>query len=277
MTEENKNTTPEGQQGADLKAELEKTRASNKALKIAAAGLALLFLILAGVAFFAYRKISAAKAIFDDTMQGVPPGSGSSSESRTIPGLTTSTASSAVTPISGLGLFSGELPAGGPEGGAGSAITPEDTAKITAVMSKYTQRPVWKELMADIKKDPEMARALDSAKGVNPIAMVGTFQKSKSMNKIMMKYATRPDFLKLMMEMMNDRDLKPLTSKLPHGNYPGEGVPVEPTPQVGNMPAAQPEESDGGPLLLDPSVISGTASSAATRANKAPPPVDTGR
>lgn len=273
MAEENNNIPPAQQPDGDLKAELEKARSSNKALKAAAAGLALLFLILAGVAFFAYRRISMTKALFEEAVQGGQRQE-SSPESRAIPpGLNPFAAFSSSAPVSGLGLFAGSLPEGGSEGGAG-ALTPEDTAKVAAVMDKYTQRPVWKELMADLKKDPETARALDVGKGGNPMAMMSTLQKSGNLNKIMMKYATRPDFLKLMMELSTDRDLKPMLKKVPAGSLPGPGALPEPAPQAADGGDERAAGDEDGPLMLDPAAISGTAA-VKTRVNKAPPPVDT--
>ena len=284
MAEENNNIPPAAGQGPDLEAELKRTRAGNKALKIAAAGLAVLFLILAGVAFFAYRKISQTKALFEEVIQaGQRPGQASFPENNAIPAaLNSFMGGSSSAPVSGLGLFSGSMPGGGAESvaaGMAAKMTPEDADKVAAVMQKYTERPIWKEMMADLKKDPEMARALDTGKGGNPMAMIGAFQKSNNVNKIMMKYVARPDFLKLMMELASDRDLKPMLKKLPPGIIPGGDGPAEPpAPQVRDIPVeGQAEEGGGGALVLDPSAISGTGTATKTRVNKAPPPLENNR
>ena len=277
MAEENNNIPPASGQGPDLEAELKRARAGNKALKIAAAVLALLFLVLAGVAFFAYRRISQARALFEEAIQeGQRSGTAVLPENNAIPAaLNSFFAGSSSAQVSGLGLFSGTMPGGGAESVAAN-MTTEDADKVAAVMEKYTQRPIWKELMADLKKDPEMARALDKGKGGNPMAMIGAFQNSKNVTGILMKYAAKPEFLKLMMELSNDRDLKPMLKKLPPGMVPGmEGSAEPPSPRVRDIPVEdQAEGRGGGPLVLDPAAISGGDTSTKTRNNKAPPPLE---
>jgi len=281
MTDTNNAPLPEekkadtAQAEGDLRAELARVRNKNRTLKIVAAILFSMFLIIAAGGYYIYRKVATAIAPFQDAFQGFAPvAAGYQPENRTLP-LARSVYSSTSMPQSSLGLFSGGLPSG-PEGQAYDA---EQGERLLKAMNKYADRPIVKEFLADLKKNPEVAAAFSSPKGVNPAAFMAAMQnvRGKGMEKMMMKYAARPEFLKLMMEFMNDPELKPLLRNMPMG--PGiPGMPQDTAVSVptGQPPASsQPSDEDGdGEMTFDPSVISGPAKKAPATAKKVPVPVD---
>ncbi len=268
-------------QEAGLRAELARVRGRNKTLKIVAAVLVSMFLIIAGGGFYIYHKISNAKDAFEDVFQGFPPPApGYQSENRTIPmgrGVYASTTAAG----SGLGLFAGGLP--GEQTVAG--MSPDESGQILKAMSKYADRPIVKAFLADMKKNPDMAAAFSASKDNNPLKVISLMQGAKGMDKLVMKYAARPEFLSLMMEFMNDPEMRPLMRNLPGGMPMLPGMPGG-APQGGavSVPMGQPSEdsqpadADGdGEMTFDPSVISGTPKTAPVASKKAPPRVDSGQ
>ena len=269
VPEENKQGTERPE--SELVAELERIRSRNKVLKAAAAVLAVLFMALATAAFVAYRKISQAKNDFVNALQSYqPPASGSQAEGMPLPGSFPSVLQSTSMASSGLGLISGSIP-----GSQLEASSVEDAGKILGVISKYSDRPIIKEFMADLKKDPQIARALAENKNGNPMGIFAAIQKAPGANAIVAKYATRPDFLKVLMEAMKDPDMKPIMSKIHMGGGMPQVVPVA------AGPAEEPrQEEESGGLTLDPTAMdvpaaAAPAKAAPARARKVPPPVDT--
>lgn len=251
---------------SELAAELEQVKSRNKILKIVAAVLAALFLVLAAGAFIAYRKIAQAKDELVNAFQNYQPSP--QPEGLPMPGAAPSVAQSTMM-ASTLGLISGSIPGDQPE-----AAKLEEAGKIVNAMGKYADRPVIKEFIADLKKDPEIAKALAESKGNNPMAVLASIQKAKGANALIAKYAVRPDFIKVMMEAMKDPDMKPVMSRVPMGG----GMP-QPVP-VATGPAEEPQQEEGGSLTLDPSAMNvpagaTPAEAAPARARKVPPPVDT--
>jgi len=278
MTETNNAPVPEenkadpAQPEGDLRAELARVRGRNKTLKIVAAILFSMFLIIAAGGYYIYRKVSAAIAPFQDAFQGFPPlTAGYQPENRTLP-LGQGVYSSTSMPASTLGLFSGGLPGGS----AGDGFDPGQGEQLLKAMNKYADRPIVKEFLADLKRNPDMAAAFAASKDNNPIVVISLIHNAKGMDKLIMKYAARPEFLKLMMEVMNDPELKPLMKNMPAGMPQGTAVSVP----AGRQPAdSRPSDEDGdGEMTFDPSVISGPAKKPARiPSKKAPPPVDNDR
>jgi len=284
MTEPNNAPVPEekkpdpAQQETDLRTELARVRGKNKTLMVVAGILLTLFIIVGAVGFFVYRKISAAKANFEEAFSAFPaPAPGYQPDARTLPmqGVYSSTSM----PASTLGLFSGGLPGGS---SPISDFNPEQGAQLMAALNKYAERPIVKEFLADLKKQPGMAEAFAASKKGNPTPFVAAMQNARGMDKLMMKYATRPEFLKLMMDLMKDPELKPLMKNMP--SMPGMGgmggMGGAPQDQAVSVPTGQPADSqstdtDGdGEITFDPSVISGPAQPAPAPAKKARQPVD---
>ncbi len=268
-------------QEVELRAELARVRGRNKTLKIVAAVLVSMFLIIAGGGFYIYHKISNAKDALEDVFQNFPPpASGYQSENRTIPmgqRVFASTSASG----SGLGLFAGGLPG---ERSVG-IMNPDESGQVLKAMNKYADRPIVKAFLADMKKNPDMAAAFAASKGDNPLKVISLMQNAKGMDKIMMKYAARPEFLSLMMEFMNDPEMRPLMRNMPGGMPMLPGMPGG-APQGGAVSVpmgqpsvdSQPSDEDGdGEMTFDPSVISGTPKAAPAAAKKAPPRVDSGQ
>ena len=266
------NPPPPPPQEAQLRAELEKVRGGNKILKIAAIVLSALFLLLAGAAFYIYNKVSQTKAAFEEAFRVAPmqpAGDAAGSLTMPLPGGALSGASQM--PASSLGFFSGGLP-----GAAQAPLNAQQGEKIYAAMAKYENRPVVKEFIADLKKNPDVARAFaEKEKGGNPLVVVASIQRARGMDKIMAKYVTRPDFIKLMMEIMKDPAIRPLMKGAPGG------LPVsQAEPATQSLPGSAADAGDA-PMTLDSSAISATPAAgpaiepSAPRKGKVPPPVDT--
>lgn len=270
MAEENQVQAPaEGGQAQDANAELQKARSGNKVLKIVAVVLAVLFLVMAGSAFYIYRKIAQTKLALEEAFNSSPSPFQQAAQPGALPQQGFAMFGSGPGQPSGLGLITGAS-------GGQPQFTAEQGERVHAAMMKYGERPIVKEFIADLKKNPDMAKAFEQSKGGNPIAVIASIRNAKGMEALVAKYAYRPEFLSLMMEVMKDPALKPML-----GGMPGMGVamPQAPVPPAAPTPAESPEPSMGSgdaPMVLDTSVISGTPSEPASRpaVRKAPPPVD---
>ncbi len=95
-----------------------------------------------------------------------------------------------------------------------------DGEKIMKALNKYSERPIVKEFINDLKKEPEFQKALEAKDTNNPIAVISSVNKIKNMKGIVGKYAMRPDFMKLMMEIMQDPEMAPLFKMMPGGAMP---------------------------------------------------------
>lgn len=89
-----------------------------------------------------------------------------------------------------------------------------DRDRLARAMKKYANRPIVREIMEDLKKDPVFSKAFDKNATSNPSEVLKIFGSMGMMNKIAAKYAMRPEFLKLMMEVMSDPEMKNLFSGL---------------------------------------------------------------
>jgi hypothetical protein len=265
---------PPPTQDEKLRAELEKTRAGNKLLKIAAILLASLFVVLAAAAIYIYNRISSTARQLESFQNALPPPSAYAPENRGGQPPASSMVGFSFSTSSGLGLFTG----GAPADANAPAITAEDGQRMMNAFSKYSDRPVVKEFIADMKKDPELAKVLEQNKDANPIAMLATIQNSKKMELLAAKYAMRPDFIKLLMEVSADPAIKPMMNRMPGGlpQMPA-AVPQQAQVPAGPDAAPQPDQGEpGGPMTLDTSVISGSSSEqpAKPKAKKTPLPID---
>lgn len=279
MTEnDNRPVTPEQpaqapQQGAGepsaegLREELARVRKRNRVLVTVAAVLGTIFVLAAGAAYVVYMKVSAAKENIEQVFASFPPpGQGYQPEALRLPGQ--GVALSTSMPQSSLGLFTGGIP--GAQGGLPDMAASQEAAKA---LFKYSDRPIVKEFIEDLKKNPEMAAALAASKDGNPFAVMMTIRNAKGMDKLVMRYAARPEFLKLMMEVANDPELKPLMSGLPPGMGLPAGAPPARNVPVAPAPAPTEEEGEGEDIKFDPSAISGPSARPASGA-QVPPPVD---
>lgn len=265
------------QQEPGLREELAKARSRNKLLVTVSVVLGTIFVLLAGVGYIVYTKISAAKENFEEVVSAMqafpPPGAGYQPE---VAGQAPyGQASSTSMPSSSLGLFSGGLPGAVPGMGG---IDPAQAQRAAKALQKYADRPIVKEFMEDLKKNPGTAKALELTDSGNPLAVFAAVQNSPGMDKLAMKYATRPEFLALMMEAMSDPEMQPLLKGMHGMGLPGlpaqqEARPVSTLPPPSSVGGGA--YPSGGTITLDPSAISGPARPAPGASRKAPPPVDT--
>lgn len=282
MTETNETQKPDENKPVpvpaegELRAELDRVRGKNKTLKVVAASLLTLFLIISAVGFFIYRRVSATKAAIEQAFQGFAPVAPGYQPENRLPAAEQGVYGSTSMPASSLGLFSGELPGGGTMPANFNAEQGEQLAKA---FNKYADRPLVKAFLADLRKDPEMAAAFSADRKVNPLAFMAAIKNYKGMDRLALKYATKPEFMKLMMEFMNDPEMQPLMKGMPPGMGMPSGLPQGsglPVPAMRQQPAYQQQEEleQDAPMTFDPSVISGPAKPAPAASKKAPPPVD---
>ena len=271
-------------QDKELQAQYERIKSKHRFLKIATIVLSLLLALVAGVSFYIYRRVMQVKDEMQEAFEGFPQQPLPAMENARLPAAGPSGPASGPAPTSSLGLFSGGLPQ---QTASLPNFTPEDTERIARALNRYSDRPIVKEMLADFKKNPDVAKAMAEGKANNPLAAVLGMRNARGMDKVVAKYATRPEFFKLVIEVMNDPDIRPLMSKM-------QGVPGIPAmPAMPNMPAMpgqppaaasssvqqEPERSDqdgDGELTFDSSAISGgQAPAGSAPADKQPSRVDT--
>jgi hypothetical protein len=262
--------------------ELARVRSSNKVFRAAAIVFSSLFILLLCAVLFIYQKLSGFRNILmppTETFQDTAFRAGEEAASAALPeGFKRPEVPAQAQSGSALTVFTNS----GEYGPAAAGITAEDGERTAAALAKYAKRPIVKEFVAELKKDPDFARALKQKDANNPLAMIASIQKTKSIQGLALKFATRKDFLPLMMEVMNDPDLKPMLSKLPMGNMGSavqmlkmmSGAAQTPFPvaaRAGNE--AAPDTGSGSPALLDTSAMQTPSKpSGAGRKKRVPPP-----
>ncbi|MDD2806261.1 MAG: hypothetical protein PHV33_11960 [Elusimicrobiales bacterium] len=257
------------EQESSVRAELAKARSRSKVMTAVAVSLGTILVILAGVAYVIYSKVSAAKDNFEEVFRAMPMPETVEQQNRMLAGQ--GLYASSGTPVSSLGMFSGNLPSSTPLN-----MSQEQRERAVAAVTKYTERPIMKEFMAEIKRNPDVAAALAATKaGGNPLELIAAAQNARGMEKVMMKYAMNPEFMKTMMEISNDPALKAFTGGMPGGLQPqGQAVSIPAMPERSS-------DSDGdGEMTFDPSAISGAnppAPAPAPRTKRVPSPVDSGQ
>ena len=273
-----------------LTAELERVRSRNQQLKIVTLSVSLVLAVVFVFGYMAYRKITQAKAMLDGLTQGFQPmaqGGGNGTSPLRV------SASSNSAEGSGLAMFSmpqpADLPAGGEEEGgpagadaATAAGNLEKSKKLFAALNKYSDRPIMKEFLADMARNPEYIRAKAADRAGNPLTWFSSLQKSPAMKDIVLKYTRRPDFLPLMMELMKDPEVRPLiaggASGLPSAMPPGAAAPAVARPAAPQSAAKGDADTEGeGVMTLNSDAISGPAQPSYKASGKAPPPVDSSR
>lgn len=257
-----------------LRAQLAKVRRRNKVLIMVAAVCGTLLVMLFGAGYMVYMRLGEVGESVSQSMRAFEqqPPAAYQQENSAIPGQ--GVRLSTYMPVSSLGLFSGGMP-----GNFQENFDPAQAERMMKAVNKYADRPIVKAFMADLKQIPEVAAAFKDGPKGNPMAAFASLQNAKGMDKVMMKYALRPDFMKLLMEVMADPEMKPFMNGMP----PGMALPLPGTPRQGPAvpvntrpaPAPEPEGEDEGEMTFDPSAISGPAKEAPVRSKKLPPPVDT--
>jgi hypothetical protein len=199
-------------------AELAKVRSSNKLYKIATIIFSVLFIVLLCVVLFIYQKLSGFKDLLLPQSETMADSAFSTGDEEGLPkimpeGLKRFAAPTQTQGGSALTVFTN----GGEYAQDGSAITAADGERTARILARYADRKIVKDFMVELKKDPDFARALKEKAANNPLGVIASVRKMKSLQGLTIKFAMRKDFMPLMMEVVNDPDMKPLLSKLPMG------------------------------------------------------------
>ena len=268
---------PEGEEGS-LREELRRARSRNKVLVAIAAVLGSVFVLLAGGAYVVYTRLTAARenveAAFGafqeiQSRQELPRGAMLPPPGAAYPGQSGMPVGGSTLPVSSLGFFSGGLPSSGSplDSLPPAATDPAQAERVIRAMNKYADRPIVKEFMAELKRDPEIAAAFKSSKGNNPLEMMAHIQNARNGDRLVMKYLARPEAMSLMMEVMSDPDIQPLLKGM---KLPG-GAAVAPGGQGIQLPQGGPSS---GPSTVDTSVMGGPSGAPAGGGRRVPPSVD---
>ena len=263
-------------------AELAKVRSSNKILKIAAVVLSVLFMLILSGALFVYHKLSGFKDLLLPSLE-TSENSAFRAGEESLPGtLPESLKQFAVSTQNQSGSSLTVFTNASEYAQAAAPITADDGEKAARVLAKYADRAIVKDFLAELKKDPDFARALREKDANNPLVMIASVQKTKSMQGLTLKFAMRKDFMPLMMEVMNDPDMKPLLSKLPMGNMGPGAQMLKMMPGAAQSPApvvVQPEYDAaagigiGESAHLDSSVMQSPVPASTTKLEKKAPPL----
>lgn len=261
-----------------LTQELECVRGRNKLLKIVTIVLSSFFIILVIGAAVVYHKISRLTSMFTEKQEysspqdfntqfavpGQPPQS-------SFAGVYASTQNS-----SSLMMFTG---LDQPQEAVSSRGLPKvPPQQLLALVAKYSQRPIVKELMDELGKDPEVKKAID---GGGPMALVAAMQNQKNMQRVMMKFAMRPEFISLMQDLMSDPMMKPILSQVPGSANASQIIRSVPggRPQAAQEPQTfgivQDIQTSTGGAVIDSSAMGvpqGTVAPEPIR-TKTPPPM----
>ncbi|OGS32949.1 MAG: hypothetical protein A2218_10195 [Elusimicrobia bacterium RIFOXYA2_FULL_53_38] len=270
--------------------ELKRVRSRNKVLKVAAIVFSALFVFLFCVVMFIYHRIAGLKDLFpplaetsQDSVFRVGEDGNSGGPLRAFKGLASSTHG----PASSLTVFTNAEEYVSQAGG----ITSEDSENASRVFAKYADRPIVKDFVSELKKDPDFVQALKEKGANDPLAMIASIRKTKSMQVLAAKFVMRRDFMPFMMEVMGDPDLQALLNKMPMGNMgpmsqmlkmmpsaaqPRSGIPAR--AMDGSRPEeyAAPDQNYGESPRLDTSAITAPSESTGTPLKKKtpPPPAD---
>ncbi|MDD5208586.1 MAG: hypothetical protein PHV36_04320 [Elusimicrobiales bacterium] len=112
-------------------------------------------------------------------------------------------------------------PGGGPGYGLSGSTDPASAAReererrIAAAVAKYGSRPVVLEFMEDLKKDPCTSKVIEEEKITDMVGALSAARRAGCLDKLKVKYAFRPQFIKLMAEVMADPEVRPLLESAP--------------------------------------------------------------
>lgn len=253
-------------------------RSKNRMLKFILVALTGIILLIAGTVAFLYNKISS----FFPSAEIYQSGAMDSFSSDPAAQLKAVLGGQSPAPTQGQpgsSLFlvkgaDGDSGPGGPGGLPGAAqISPEQAKAIKGALEKYADKPLVQEFFADLKKDPSYGSLFNGNKPT-PAVVMRMMNNPAAMQNVIMKYASRPEFMGLMMEFLNDPDLKPVLGGARMQAM--QQLPAAPQP-VPVMPGAgeEPEETappSGGEPRLDTNAISGPASTRKVAPKTVPAP-----
>lgn len=218
--EENKEDVKKSEPSPDsVDAELKRIRSRYKVLKIVVIVFSALLVLVLGAGIFVYRKLADLRDMFTppaETFQSSAFGAGGEGGFGEMPppfrgslSSTQAAGGSSLTVFTNAGEYSQDAPAA--SGGGGGA------EKMARVAAKYADRPIVKDFMAELKKDPKVMKALKEKGAGDPLSLIATLQNSGNMRGLMTKFITRRDFMPFMKEVMSDPDLQPLLNNMPGG------------------------------------------------------------
>ncbi|MEW5907323.1 MAG: hypothetical protein AB1734_11205, partial [Elusimicrobiota bacterium] len=251
----------EGETLECAKAQLAGLRARNRLLKFMLVALTGVILLIAGSAVFFYNKLS---SFFPaaELYQSGPMDSFSSDPAAQLKAVFGGQSPAPLQGQSGGSLFLVKSPDGSPAPGAGPGgpqISPEQAEAIKGALERYADKPLVQEFFADLKKDPSYGSLFNGDKPT-PAVVARMMSNPAAMQNIVMKYASRPEFMGLMMEFINDPAMKPVLGGV---NIQAMPLPGGPKPVQSSAPPAgeRPEGAvpPSGEPRLDTNAISGTS------------------
>ncbi len=278
-------------QDGEVAGELKRLRSRYKFLKIAVIVFSALFVLLLGAGIFIYQKLAGLRDMFlppTETFQDSAFSAGEAGKpGEMLPVFRGPLSSTRAAGGSSLTVFTNS----GEYSQAAAGVGGEDSEKMARVFAKYADRPIVKDFMAELKKNPDFVKALKQNGAGGPLAMIATLQNSGNMQGMMTKFVMRRDFMPFMKEVMGDPDLQPLLNKMPMGNMGSmsqmlkmlPGAPRQPRDRVpARAPAAPrpeeyaaPDEEAAEPAELDNAAMEPARPPAgAVLKKKAPPPLD---
>lgn len=96
----------------------------------------------------------------------------------------------------------------------------ERDKRIAAAMAKYGNRPVVLDFMEDLKNDTCTAKIIADRQLTNMFDALSAAREAGCLDRLKLKYAFRPQFIKLMAEVMSDPDVRPLLEAGADGTSP---------------------------------------------------------
>jgi hypothetical protein len=105
-----------------------------------------------------------------------------------------------------------------------SSPATERDKRIASAMAKYGNRPVVLDFMEDLKNDPCTAKIIADRRLTNMFDALSAAREAGCLDRLKLKYAFRPQFIKLMAEIMSDPEVRPL---LESGASPSVAPPVD--------------------------------------------------
>jgi len=231
--------------------ELKRVRSSNKIFKVAAIVFSTLFVLLLGTVIFVYQKLAGLRDLLmppTETYQDSGFRAGGEGNSGEMPpafrGMLSSTQAqggSSLTVFTNAGEYA-QAPGG---------ITAEDSEKMTRVLAKYANRPIVKDFMEELGKDPNFVKAMTQKGANDPLGMIASLRKSGNMEGLVTKFVMRRDFMPFMTEVMNDPELQPMLKKMPMGNMGPMSQMLKMMPGASRPPVRVPQRAPAAPRPED--------------------------
>ncbi len=90
--------------------------------------------------------------------------------------------------------------------------------QIQRILQKYGSRPIVKEVMADLMKNPAMQQVRDKlGPNATPAAVMAAMPDQQAMLPVVQKYMTRPEFIGVLQEIIADPEVGEMMSAIAPG------------------------------------------------------------